>query len=89
MRHGGGARALGERHRAILQAIGPYGADEATLGAAARSREFDDLTHNGLVVYWHPLGARPRAGILGGAPGSWCLTIAGAEAAGLPALRLA
>ena len=80
---------LSERHRAILRAIGPYGAVEATLGAAARSREFDDLTHSGLVVYWHPLGSGPRVGILGGAPGSWCLTLAGAEAAELPALRLA
>jgi len=70
-------------------AIGPYGADEPALGAEARSREFDDLTHHGLVVFWHPLGGRPGSGILGGAPGSWCLTLAGAEAAGLPALRLA
>ena len=82
-------RALTDRHREILQAIGPYGADEPTLGAAARSREFDDLTHGGLVVYWHPLGTGPRAGILGGAPGSWCLTLAGAEAAGFPELRFA
>jgi len=89
MAYGGGAEALTDRHRAILRAIGPYGADEPALGAEARSREFDDLTHHGLVVFWHPLGGRPGSGILGGAPGSWCLTLAGAEAAGLPALRLA
>ena len=82
-------RALTERHREILQSIGPAGADETALGAAARSREFDDLTHYGLVVYWHPLGTGPRTGVIGGAPGAWCLTLAGAEAAGLPELRLA
>jgi hypothetical protein len=82
-------RTLTDRHREILRAIGSTGATELTLGAAARSREFDDLTHSGLVVYWHPLGTGPRAGILGGAPGSWCLTLAGAEAAGLPAVRFA
>ena len=85
----GEGKQLTDRHREILQAIGPYGADEQALGAAARSREFDDLTHHGLVVYWHPLGTGPRTSILGGAPGTWCLTIPGAEAAGLPALRLA
>ena len=89
MAYGGGAEALTDRHRAILRAIGPHGANEPALGAEARSREFDDLTHHGLVVFWHPLGSRPGSGILGGAPGSWCLTLAGAEAAGLPALRLA
>jgi hypothetical protein len=82
-------RTLTDRHREILRAIGSTGANELTLGAAARSREFDDLTHFGLVVFWHPLGTGPRTSVLGGAPGSWCLTFAGAEAAGLPELRFA
>jgi len=84
-----GEIALSERHRAILRAIGPSGATEAQLGAAARSRELDDLTHCGLAAYWPLLGVRPRADLVGGAPGTWCLTYAGATAVELPALRLA
>ena len=80
---------LSERHRAILQAIGDRGAGDAELGGHVRSREFDDLTKARLVVYW-PLYEERPAGVVGGEPGSWCLTVAGREAAALPPLlRLA
>jgi hypothetical protein len=84
-----GVMSLSERHRAILRAIGPSGATESALGAAARSRELDELARASLVAYWPLLGVRPRGDIVGGDPGTWCLTFAGATAMGLPALRLA
>ena len=80
---------LSERHRTILRAIGDRGAGDAELGGHVRSREFDDLTKARLVVYW-PLYAERPAGVVGGEPGCWCLTVAGREAAELPPLlRLA
>ena len=89
MELGGGAHTtLSVRHRAILQTIGLAGADEAALGALARTREFDDLTHGGLVAFWHPLAVH-RPDVVGGSPGTWCLTEAGAAVVELPPVRFA
>jgi len=89
MELGGGVQAeLSARHRAILQAVGLHGADEGSLGALARSREFDDLTHGGLVTFWHPLAVH-RPEVTGGRPGAWCLTESGAAALELPPVRFA
>lgn len=79
-------------HLEILQAIGFTGAPWSTLKTVGLAREFDDLRHAKLIVYWAD-GQPPPVSMLssdGGRPGSWYLTIAGAEAAGLelPPLRL-
>jgi len=80
---------LTDRHRAILLAVGIRGADETEFGYA-RSREFDDLTKNGFVVYWPRYGSKPRVALVGGRPGAWCLTLEGATAVDLaPPFRTA
>jgi hypothetical protein len=80
-------------HLEILQAIGFDGAPWSELKTVGLAREFDDLRHAKLIVYW-PEGQPPPVSMLSsdsGRPGHWYLTIAGAEAAGieLPPLRLA
>ncbi len=55
-------------------------------------REFDDLRHGGLIVYWPEHEPRPLEVYgTGIEPGRWYLTADGAAAAGieLPPLRLA
>ena len=80
---------LNERHRLILRAVGFGGATEEELAGHARSREFSDLTHQGLIVYWHTHRGEPLSGVIGGRPGCWCLTPAGAAETEMPPLRLA
>ncbi len=80
---------LNDQHRAILQAIGFAGATDAQLPGYGRSRELGDLSHAGLIVYWHPQRTVPPEGVIGGGRGKWCLTISGAGEADLPPLRLA
>jgi hypothetical protein len=80
---------LSDRHRTILNAIGLEGATEEKLGSDARSREFGDLAHDELIVFWHTQRRDPPAGVVGGGPGRWCLTFKGADEADLPPLRLA
>lgn len=79
---------LTEQHRAILKAIGVDGAPLNDLGRH-RAREFDDLRHAGLIVFWAADAARPLEAFGCLRSGSWCLTQAGLRAAGLnPGLRL-
>lgn len=75
---------LTERHRAILDAIGPEGASAETLGRHTRAREFADLDMAGLIVYWPQSQPRPFQVLgLDSRSGTWNLTAAGAEAVGL------
>jgi hypothetical protein len=75
---------LTDRHRAILDAIGPAGASAEALGRHTRAREFADLDIAGLIVYWPAAQPRP-AQVLGvdSRSGTWNLTAEGAEAVGL------
>jgi len=78
-------------HREILQAIGFSGASWSQLKGVGMGREFDDLRHAGLIVYWPQGEPRPLAAVAtDGYAGYWYLTIEGASAAGLelPPLRL-
>lgn len=78
---------LTEHHRAILTAIGVDGAPLTEL-RHHRAREFDDLRHAGLIVFWAPQAPRPTEAFGCLRSGSWCLTQAGLLAAGLnPRLR--
>lgn len=54
------------------------------LGGQVRSREFADLTHQRSIVFWHPHRPGGPSAVLGGEPGRWRLTYAGADAIGLP-----
>ena len=79
--------AISDKHREILREIGFAGATDGELSSYGRSRELGDLSHAGLIAFWHPHRPTPLTGIIGGAPGKWCLTIAGAAEADLPPLR--
>jgi len=80
---------LTDHHRAILAAIGVRGTPLTGL-RHHRAREFDDLRHAGLIVFWPAGAARPAAAFGCESSGSWCLTQAGMLAAGLnPGLRIA
>jgi hypothetical protein len=80
---------LTEHHRAILVAIGVDGTPLSGL-RNNRAREFDDLRHAGLIVFWPSNTPQPVGAFGCLRSGSWCLTQAGVLAAGLnPGLRLA
>jgi hypothetical protein len=80
---------LTDHHRAILSVIGVEGAPLTRLGHH-RAREFDDLRHARMIVFWAPGAARPAEAFGCRRSGSWCLTQAGMLAAGLNlGLRLA
>ena len=78
-------------HEEILQAIGLTGAPWSALRRVGMPREFDDLRHAGLIVYW-PEGQPPPQSMFPseGQPGHWFLTTEGVQVAGLdlPPLRL-
>ena len=83
---------LGRSHQEILGVLlDPYASAGDLLRVSRYGREFDDLRHAGLIVYW-PEGQPRPFGIVGGhTPGRWYLTSGGEACLGrqTATLRLA
>jgi len=80
---------LTDHHREILRTIGVEGASPELLRLHTRAREFDDLRHGKLVVFWPRGRPRPVEAVGCRYPGSWCLTSSGLAASRIyPPLRL-
>jgi len=75
---------LTPRHREILNAIGVGGAPPDLLRFHGASREFDDLRHQRLIVFWPKGVPRPADAWGGTESGQWCLTLSGLAARGEP-----